>query len=85
MVVDGMQNLMTSYEDGQRSDSQFYQTLISIGDLTHKGAFLLPCCTATISSPFDNLKPSIRKRIFLLVTSLKTPSILQDNGTTAEF
>jgi len=82
VVVDGMQNLMASYEDGLRADSWFYQTLTSIGNLAHKGAFLLPCCMATISRPFEyGLKPSIRKCIFLPVISLKTPSILQDDGT----
>lgn len=81
VVVDGMQNLIAFYEDGLNADSQFYRTLTSISDLAHKGTFLLPCCTATVSRPFEyGLKPSVRKRVFLPVAPLKTPTILLGNG-----
>lgn len=65
VVVNGMQNLMASYEDGLNADSWFYRTLTSIGNLAHKSAFLLPCCTATVSRPVEQvLRPSSRKCIY---------------------
>ncbi|RUS14132.1 hypothetical protein BC937DRAFT_94287 [Endogone sp. FLAS-F59071] len=80
LVVDGMQNLITSYEDGLNADSLFYKTLINIGNLGQKGAFLLPCCTATVSRPIEqSLKPSNRRRIYLPVTPLEPPT-LNENG-----
>ena len=76
VVVDGMQNLMVSYEDGLNAESSFYKTLTYMGDLAHKGAFLLPCCTATFSRPIDQgLKPSNRYRVYLPVASLEPPTI----------
>ena len=57
VVVDGMQNLMTSPEDGMNSASHFYGALTSIGNLAHScahyGAFLLPCCKATVVGPVE--------------------------------
>ncbi|RUS29163.1 hypothetical protein BC938DRAFT_480973 [Jimgerdemannia flammicorona] len=86
VVVDGMQNLMTSYEDGLNAESRFYKTLSSTGDLAHKGAFLLPCCTATVSRPIDqSLRTSNRCRIYLPVTSLEPPVIRQDHGIELAF
>ncbi|RUS26936.1 hypothetical protein BC938DRAFT_483914 [Jimgerdemannia flammicorona] len=80
VVVDGMQNLMASYEDGLNAESRFYKTLTSIGDLAHKGAFLLPCCTATFFRPIEQgLKPSNRKRVYLPVASLEPPAIRQND------
>jgi hypothetical protein len=71
VVVDAMQRLMDSYEDGLRTSSPFYRTLTAIGDLAHQGAFLLPCCTATVSRPIDEgLKSSQRKRVYLPVASV---------------
>ncbi|KAF8956431.1 hypothetical protein BGZ46_002378, partial [Entomortierella lignicola] len=74
LVVDGMQRLMSNYEAGLQADSVFYKTLTAIGDLTQYGAFILPCCTATVTRPVNEcLKSSVRKRVFLPVAPLTTP------------
>jgi len=74
LIVDGMQALMVSRDDGQDKNSQFYRTLTAIGDLSSQGLFLLPCATATISYPvLHYLTDSNRKHDGLPVTSLQPP------------
>ncbi|RUS15929.1 hypothetical protein BC937DRAFT_91797 [Endogone sp. FLAS-F59071] len=78
IVVDGMQNIMTSYDDGMDQNSVFYTTLSNLGDLAISDSFLIPCCTATITRPVtESLRPSSRKRIWLPVNSLEPPTISQ--------
>ena len=76
LVVDGLQALEG---DGHNKDSPIYRTLATIGDLTQKGAFLLPCCTATVSvSARQFFAHSSRLRVYLPLTPLKPPTILTD-------
>ncbi|CAI2187981.1 9216_t:CDS:2, partial [Funneliformis geosporum] len=81
LVVDGLQNFMTSNDDGLDEDSAFYQTLSKISDLAlNNDFFLIPCCTATITRSFDQtIKSSNRLRVRLPVVSLNPPTIFRDN------
>ncbi|RUS14822.1 hypothetical protein BC937DRAFT_93271 [Endogone sp. FLAS-F59071] len=62
LVVDGMQNLMTSYEDGLNTDSLFYKTLTNIDSHPIE----------------QSLKLSNQKHIYLPVTSLEPPTLNQN-------
>ncbi|RHZ72723.1 hypothetical protein Glove_240g37 [Diversispora epigaea] len=74
LVVDAMQQLMKSKDDGLKADSQFYETLSGIADLALKGTFLIPVCTSTISGQVENsLKHSPRNRVYLPIISLQPP------------
>ncbi|KAK3821633.1 MAG: hypothetical protein J3Q66DRAFT_154461 [Benniella sp.] len=74
LVVDGLQAYMDNLNDGQRKESAFYRALTNIGDLALRDAFLLACCTATVTSPVDQvLAFTHRKRVTLPVASLKPP------------
>ena len=43
----------------------------------NNGVFLLACCTATVTGPFEEFfKASARKRVFLPVASLDLPAII---------
>ncbi|KAF9997781.1 hypothetical protein BGZ79_008528, partial [Entomortierella chlamydospora] len=76
VVVDGMQQLIDTYDDEPRLSSPFCRTLTAIGDLTQKGIFLLPCCTATVTRPvIEGLKSSRRRRVYLPVAPLGIPTI----------
>ncbi|KAF9376872.1 hypothetical protein BGX21_003372, partial [Mortierella sp. AD011] len=76
LVIDGMQRLMTTYEDGLKPNSTFYRALTAIGDYTQMDPFLLLCCTATVTRPIsESLMSSQRRRVFLPVAPLQTPSI----------
>ena len=76
LVVDGLQTLEG---DGHNKESPICRTLATIGDLPQKGAFLLPCCTATVSiSARQFLAHFSRLRVYLPLTPLKPPTILTD-------
>ncbi|CAG8520800.1 247_t:CDS:2 [Ambispora leptoticha] len=75
LVVDGMQQLMENKDDGLKLNSSFYKTLTSVADLAFSGILVIPVCTSTITGPIDGtLRYSMRKRIYLPVTSLQPPS-----------
>ena len=86
LIVDGMQALMDSRNDGHNKDSRFYRTLTAIGDLANQGLFLLPCCTATVSYQVSNcLTDSSRKRVYLPVASLRPPQICENDMSRSVF
>ncbi|RUS23222.1 hypothetical protein BC937DRAFT_90341 [Endogone sp. FLAS-F59071] len=75
VIIDGMQNIMSSYEDGFNANS-----------LAHNKAFLLPCCTAMASRLVDqSLRRFNRKCVYLPVASLKPPNIYQNGITESAF
>ncbi|CAG8447929.1 3563_t:CDS:2, partial [Gigaspora rosea] len=81
LVVDGMQQLMDNKDDGLNSDSRFYRTLSSIGNLSFSGIFIIPVCTSTITGPIEStLKYSHRKRVYLPVASLQPPKYRQGDN-----
>ncbi|KAF0546337.1 putative crinkler family protein [Gigaspora margarita] len=81
LVVDGMQQLMDNKDDGLNSDSRFYRTLSSIGNLSFSGIFIIPVCTSTITGPIEStLKYSHRKRVYLPVASLHPPNYRQGDS-----
>ena len=77
MNIDGLQNIIyDDLKDGCDSESEFYRTVSGIADLGCKGAFLIPCCTSTITGPIESfLKKSHQKHIYLPVASLHSPII----------
>ncbi|RGB22757.1 hypothetical protein C1646_775582 [Rhizophagus diaphanus] len=80
LIVDAMQQLMLSTDDGLNKDSDFYRTTSSIGDLGLNKTFLLPCITCTIATSVEKaLQFSHRKRAYLPVSSLKPPTYRQGN------
>ncbi|GET03519.1 crinkler (CRN) family protein, putative [Rhizophagus clarus] len=80
LVVDAMQQIMSSPDDGLKEDSDFYRTMSSVGDLGLQNVFLLPCVTSTITCSVEKaLKFSHRKRVYLPVSSLKPPMYRQGN------
>ncbi|UZO18349.1 uncharacterized protein OCT59_009664 [Rhizophagus irregularis] len=80
LIVDAMQQLMLSTDDGLNKDSDFYRTMSSIGDLGLKKIFLLPCITCTIATSVEKaLQFSHRKRAYLPVPSMKPPTYRQGN------
>ena len=86
LVVDGMQQLMSSKDDGLNSDSLLYRTLSAIADLTHSGSFVIPVCTSTITGPIEGtLKYSHRKRVYLPVASLQPPNYRQGDSLVPVF
>ncbi|CAI2189932.1 16769_t:CDS:2 [Funneliformis geosporum] len=86
LVVDGMQQLMENKDDGLKLNSQFYKTLTSVADLAFSGIFVIPVCTSTITGPIDGtLRYSPRKRIYLPVTSLQSPSYRQGDSLVPVF
>jgi hypothetical protein len=79
LIVDGLQALMNTDEDGHDKESPFYRTLASIGDLALQGTFLIPCCTATCFGPAKNaLSQSNQARVYLPVASLAPPTITRN-------
>ncbi|CAG8798498.1 41596_t:CDS:2, partial [Gigaspora margarita] len=81
LVVDGMQQLMDNKDDGLNSDSRFYRTLSSIGNLSFSGIFIIPVCTSTITGPIEStLNYSHRKRVYLPVASLQPPNYRQGDS-----
>lgn len=69
VIVDGLQNFLTKENDGQDKNSKFYTRLTMIAGLPlirRKCAFIIPCCTSTITVPirsfiafsFSNLFPN---------------------------
>ncbi|KAF0345698.1 putative crinkler family protein [Gigaspora margarita] len=67
--------LMENKDDGLNSNSQFYRTLSSIGDLLFSRIFIIPVFTSTITGPIEStLKYSHRKRVYLPVASLQPPN-----------
>ena len=86
LIVDGLQALMASEDDGHNRNSVFYRTLTAIGDLAQCGPFLLPCCTATVSRPVSScLNGSNRRRVYLPVASLKPPTIRESDMSSPVF
>jgi hypothetical protein len=80
LIVDSMQQLMLSIDDGLKEDSVFYHTMTSFADLGLNNIFLLPCITSTIAGSVEKaLKFSHRKRAYLPVSSLKPPTYRQGN------
>jgi hypothetical protein len=76
LVVDGIQNLMRSDDDGHNRNCPFYQMLTSLCDLPLSSGFIIVCCTATIHEPMDKfLMRSSRPRIFLELDPLRPPAI----------
>lgn len=70
---------MKTPSDGLQENSDFYRTLTNIADLALKGAFLIPCCTATVTNPVDDaLKFTHRNRVVLPIASLEPPKIHQN-------
>jgi hypothetical protein len=86
LIVDGMQALMDSRNDGDKTDSRFYRTLTCIGGLAFQGFFILPCCTATVSYPLSNcLNDFSRRRVYLPVASLQPPQICENDMSRSVF
>ncbi|KAF0434870.1 putative crinkler family protein [Gigaspora margarita] len=87
LVVDGLQNFITTLDDGLNQDSAFCEILAEIGGLAmSNNIFLIPCCTATISRTLRSpLKSTGRLRINLPVISLQPPTTLQNNIFTPVF
>ncbi|KAG0330716.1 hypothetical protein BG000_011552 [Podila horticola] len=86
LVVDGLQSFMTGPEDGHNKDSAFYRALTHIGDLALGEVFLMPCCTATVTSPVEKaLAFTHRNCVVLPVASLKSPHIEKDGLSMAVF
>ncbi|CAG8558329.1 3630_t:CDS:1 [Racocetra fulgida] len=82
LVVDGLHNTMSDRGDGLNKNSLFYKTLSNIGDLSLGKTFVISCCTATTAGPIENfIVNSLRKRVFLPVSSLKPPTITYDGIT----
>ncbi|CAG8616900.1 19902_t:CDS:2 [Dentiscutata erythropus] len=78
LVIDGIQQLMESKDDGLKLNSIFYKTLTSIADLAFSGIFMIPVCTSTIAGPIDGmLRYSTRDRVYLPVASLQPPNYKQ--------
>jgi hypothetical protein len=76
LVVDGIQNLMLSDNDGRNRTSPFYGMLSHLFDLPLWGGFIIVCCTATVYVPVENvITSSSRARIFLRLDPLKAPTI----------
>ncbi|CAB4440565.1 unnamed protein product [Rhizophagus irregularis] len=81
LIVEGMHQLMESKDNGLKSNSTFYQTLSSYGDLALSGTFVIPVCTSTITGPIDSaLRNSTRDRVYLPVASLKSPNYQQGDS-----
>jgi len=79
LSVDALQTITKTPGDGREADSDFYQTLTNIADLALKGAFLIPCCTATVTNPVDEaLKYTHRNRVILPMATLESPEIYQN-------
>lgn len=69
-----LQSNMENPNDDQKKDSAFYQALTNIGDLAFRDVFLIACCTATVTSPVDQVLASTHgKRVTLPVASLEPP------------
>jgi len=76
LVIDGMQNIMESKDDGLCKESKFYKTLTAIGELSLENIFCITCCTMTTTGPIEFfLAESSRHRVFLPVSPLKPPTI----------
>jgi hypothetical protein len=80
IIVDGAQNFIDGLHDPQDKSSTFYNTLTGIAELALKKAFVIPCCSATITTHPDYfLASSHRNRIYLPIKSLDPPTI-SENG-----
>ncbi|CAG8444371.1 8373_t:CDS:2 [Funneliformis caledonium] len=76
LVIDGMQNMIESKDDGLYKESKFYKTLTTIGELSLENIFCITCCTMTTTGPIEFfLAESSRYRVFLPVSPLKPPTI----------
>jgi hypothetical protein len=76
VILDGIQVAMKRSTDGKDKSSFFYNCINSLGILSLSGPFIVTCCTATVSIPIhDFLASSQQKRVFLPLTSLKSPRI----------
>ncbi|KAF9996051.1 hypothetical protein BGZ65_008337, partial [Modicella reniformis] len=86
LVVDGLQSYMENPNDGQKKDSAFYRVLTNIVDLAIREVFMIACCTATVTSPVDQVLVSAhRKRVTLPVASLQPPHIDNDGSIVPVF
>jgi hypothetical protein len=86
IIIDSLQNFMLSNDDGLDKNISFYQKLSKISDLgVNKDLFLIPYCTATINRPFNQpVQSSMRLYVHLPITSLKPPTILNDDNDSIE-
>jgi hypothetical protein len=95
LVVDGVQNILKTYNDGREKQSAFYVLLNQIGGLgmmsrhpseTEDGAlraapFIMTCVTATYFGPVEEfLAESHRKRIFLPLNQIQPPTWKDGNS-----
>ncbi|CAG8627785.1 4588_t:CDS:2, partial [Scutellospora calospora] len=80
LVINRLHNTMSDRNDRLNKNSLFYKTLTNIGDLSLWKTFVISCCTAMTAGPIENfIAESSRKRVFLLVSSLKPPTITYDS------
>ncbi|KAF9319144.1 hypothetical protein BG006_003044, partial [Podila minutissima] len=86
LVVDGLQSFMTDPKNGHDKDSAFYRALTCIGDLVLGAVFLMACCTATVTSPVEEMLAFTHQNwVVLPVASLKSPHIEKDGLSMAVF
>jgi len=89
VIVDGLQNFLTKENDGQDKNSKFYTRLTMIAELPlirRKGAFIIPCCTATITVPIRSFIAFWhRSRVYLPLKGLDPPKIVKNGNITLAF
>lgn len=89
IIIDGIQNFLQGANDGQDKDSKFYNTLTRIADIAlqpRKDVFVIPCCTATITVPTDQLLASShRNRVCLPMKILDPPHTVKNKNRVPVF
>jgi hypothetical protein len=81
LIIDALQHILyDSKMDMLDPEYKFYQTISNIADLTCQGTFLVPCCTATITSPINRASKILsHKCVYLPVPTLRPPTFYQEN------
>ncbi|CAB5349616.1 unnamed protein product [Rhizophagus irregularis] len=82
LIIDALQHIIyDSRRDHLDPEYKFYRTISNIADLACQGAFLIPCCTATTTSPIHSVTKSLsNKCVYLPVPTLHSPTICKENS-----